>query len=105
VDRVKDLLAVVHSLRDEFREAEDGRQRDADALKLQLSLLLEGNGELSEQTKRQLHTRSVSPARAPPGPNAPPKTSHPSANHPTDGPTNTQTDRDQIGRELRDQIA
>jgi hypothetical protein len=38
----------VAAMREELRVAEEARQCDADALKLQLSLLLEGHGETAE---------------------------------------------------------
>ena len=53
-DQAVDLMALLRDMRQEMREMDEQRQSDSDSMKMQMSLVLEGNGELAEGGRKQL---------------------------------------------------
>lgn len=53
-DQANELLSLLRDMRQEMREMDEQRQRDSDSMKMQISLVLEGNGELAESGRKQL---------------------------------------------------
>jgi hypothetical protein len=53
-EQSQELMSLLRNMRQEMREMDEQRQRDSDSLKMQMSLVLEGNGELAEGGRKQL---------------------------------------------------
>jgi hypothetical protein len=53
-DQAQEMLSLIRDMRQEMREMDEQRQRDSDSMKMQMSLVLEGNGELAEGGRKQL---------------------------------------------------
>ena len=54
-EQASDIMGLLRDIRAEMREVDEVRQRDSDALKMQMALVLEGNGEIAENGRRGLH--------------------------------------------------
>jgi hypothetical protein len=52
--QAQELMSLLRDMRQEMREMDEQRQRDSDSMKMQMALVLEGNGELAEAGRKQL---------------------------------------------------